>query len=129
MLEIMRQNNGSCFLDDGTCLHADRTFTVYVMGGALAASLILFGVYLLAFDRSHQDMPKKDYTKMLSELNEEEKNILNKIIEAEGTIFKSNLVENTGFTKVKVTRILDKLEGKGIIERKRRGMTNVVILK
>lgn len=35
----------------------------------------------------------------------------------------------TGLTKVKVTRILDRLEGREIIERKRRGMTNVVILK
>ena len=32
-------------------------------------------------------------------------------------------------TKVKVTRILDKLEGRGLVERKRRGMTNVVMLK
>ena len=58
-----------------------------------------------------------------------EKQIFEKIIESEGTIFQSDLVDKTGFTKVKVTRILDKLEGKKLIERKRRGMTNVVILK
>jgi len=27
-----------------------------------------------------------------------------------------------------MTRILDRLEGKGFVERKRRGMTNVVVL-
>ncbi|MBN1156717.1 MarR family transcriptional regulator [Candidatus Woesearchaeota archaeon] len=131
--EIMRQNNGSCFLEDGTCLHADRTFTIYVLGGALAVSLILFGVYLIAFDRAGKEeikkTEKKDYTKILSELDEEEKSILIKVIEAEGTMFQSDIVEKTGYTKVKVTRILDKLEGRGIIERRRRGMTNVVIMK
>jgi len=38
-------------------------------------------------------------------------------------------VEETGFTKVKITRILDSLEGNGLIERKRRGMTNIIILR
>ena len=45
------------------------------------------------------------------------------------TIFQSDLVEKTEFDKVKVSRILDKLEGRQLIERKRRGMTNVVVLK
>ena len=34
---------------------------------------------------------------------------------------------NTG--KVKITRLLDKLEAKDLIERKRRGMNNIVVLK
>jgi uncharacterized membrane protein len=62
-------------------------------------------------------------------LSEEEKLIVNLLKESEGTIYQSELVDKTGFTKVKVTRILDRLEGKKIIERKRRGMTNIVILK
>ena len=55
--------------------------------------------------------------------------ILKKLIESDGTIFQSTFVEELDFSKVKVTRLLDKLEGKGVLERKRRGMTNVVILK
>ncbi|MCW1296748.1 MAG: MarR family transcriptional regulator [Candidatus Parvarchaeota archaeon] len=72
---------------------------------------------------------KKYYQKILSKLSDDEKLVFDKIIESEGTIFQSDLVDKTKFTKVKITRILDKLEGKGLIERKRRGMTNVVILK
>lgn len=72
---------------------------------------------------------KENYQKVMATMNAEENNVLEKIIEAEGTIFQSDIVTKTNFTKVKVTRILDKLEGKGLIERKRRGMTNVVILK
>ena len=73
--------------------------------------------------------PKKEYSASMRELNEEEKKVLQKIIGSDGTIFQSNLVEELNYPKAKVTRILDKLEGKGLVERKRRGMTNVVVLK
>lgn len=66
---------------------------------------------------------------MLNTLNTEEKEIMNLLIKNKGNIYQSKLVEFTDFNKVKVTRILDGLEGKGIIERKKRGMTNMVILK
>jgi uncharacterized membrane protein len=62
-------------------------------------------------------------------LNEEEKKAIVLLKEADGTMFQSDLVDKSGFTKVKITRILDVLEGKRLVERKRRGMTNVVILK
>ncbi|MBW3022793.1 MarR family transcriptional regulator [Candidatus Woesearchaeota archaeon] len=77
----------------------------------------------------HKKISKESYQKIISSLRNEEKNVFEKIIESEGTIFQSDLVEKLQLTKVKVTRILDRLEGKGLIERKRRGMTNVVILK
>jgi len=66
-----------------------------------------------------------DYLK----LDKEEKVIMKALEEAQGTIFQSDLVDKTQFSKVKVSRILDRLEGKQLIERKRRGMTNVVVLK
>jgi uncharacterized membrane protein len=106
--------------------------------------IIIIGLYLIFFGKEEkiitkfkmfrsQVEPKKitkeNYQKVMSTLDQDEKNVLQKIIESQGTIFQSDLVDKTKFAKVKVTRILDKLEGKGLIERKRRGMTNVVILK
>ncbi|HJX05748.1 MAG TPA: MarR family transcriptional regulator [Candidatus Nanoarchaeia archaeon] len=107
--------------------------------------VILIGLFLIFFAKEERitetkivkvkeqikpkEVTKENYQKVMSELVDDEKFVLEKIIEAQGTIFQSDLVEKTSFTKVKVTRVLDKLEGKGIIERKRRGMTNVVILK
>jgi len=64
-----------------------------------------------------------------SKLDKDEKIIIKSIEEADGTIFQSDLVEKSGFDKVKVTRILDRLEGRQLIERKRRGMTNIVVLR
>ncbi len=104
--------------------------------------VILIGFYLIFFGKDEkivtkiieEQIPQKkitleNYQDVLKNLNSEEKAVFEKVIESEGTAFQSDLVDKTGFHKVKVTRILDKLEGGGLIERKRRGMTNVVILK
>ena len=106
--------------------------------------VVVIGLYLIFFGKEEkivtkiktikqQIEPKKitkeDYQKVINNLNDDEKIVVEKIIDAQGTIFQSDLVDKTGFDKVKVTRVLDRLEGQGLIERKRRGMTNVVILK
>ena len=44
-------------------------------------------------------------------------------------MYQSSLMKETGFSKVKTTRVLDRLETKKILERKRRGMTNLVVLR
>ncbi len=101
----------------------------------ISIGLILFillgGAYLFFSGRKIDSSAefKKDNSKILKKLNEDEKFVLDKIKEEDGSIFQSTLVEKTEFNKVKITRILDRLEGLNIIERKRRGMTNVVILK
>ena len=46
-----------------------------------------------------------------------------------GSVYQSDIMKKTGFSKVKVSRVLDKLEQKGLLERKRRGMTNLVVAK
>lgn len=63
----------------------------------------------------------------LKELRPDEKKVF-AIIKEQKTIFQADLIEKTGMGKAKMTRILDKLEGKEFVERKRRGMTNVVVL-
>jgi uncharacterized membrane protein len=64
-----------------------------------------------------------------SKLDKEEKIIIKILEDEKGSMFQADLVDKSNFDKVKVTRILDRLEGRQIIERKRRGMTNIVILK
>ena len=96
--------------------------------------IALVGLYMVFFGDKKEKIEqgrikKENYEKVLKTLNEDQRKVLEKIIEEEGTIFQSDLVEKTKLSKVKVSRILDKLEGKGIVERKRHGMSNVVILK
>ena len=70
--------------------------------------------------------PEKNYD--LSDLKPEEKKVF-ELVKENKTIFQADLIEKTEFGKAKMTRIIDKLEGKNFVERKRRGMTNVVVLK
>lgn len=114
------------------------------IGIGIMIFVIAIGLYLVFFGKEREvitkiktvkqqieprNITKENYREVIANLSSDEKVIFEKIIDAQGTIFQSDLVDKTQFAKVKVTRILDKLEGKGIIERKRRGMTNVVILK
>ncbi|MBS3157162.1 MarR family transcriptional regulator [Candidatus Woesearchaeota archaeon] len=70
--------------------------------------------------------PKKVFD--ISELKTDEKQVF-ELIKENKAVFQADLIEKTGFGKAKMTRIIDRLEGKGFVERKRRGMTNVVVLK
>lgn len=65
----------------------------------------------------------------LATLSEEEKIIYTLLKEHEGSMYQSDVIKTTGFPKVKITRILDKLEHHNVLERKRRGMTNIIVLK
>ncbi len=95
----------------------------------LMIAVICVGFYLVFFtEDKKKSVNKIKYSELCKRLNKDENIVLNKIVEANGTIFQSEIVEKTGFNKVKVTRLLDSLEGKRIITRRRRGMTNVVIL-
>ncbi|MEM2138957.1 MAG: MarR family transcriptional regulator [Candidatus Woesearchaeota archaeon] len=121
-------------------MHEDRNFLVYIFGSILSVSLVCLGIYFLVESKFKKNLvveKKEDFEKTEKEIVKkrvldllpDEKLVYDKIVDAQGTIFQSELVEKTTYSKVKITRILDKLEGKGLIERKRRGMTNVVILK
>ena len=74
-------------------------------------------------------IPKKFDKKSLEKLDEDEKKIMNLLLENKGSLYQSEIVDKLEMNKVRVTRLLDGLEAQGLIERKRRGMTNIVLLK
>jgi hypothetical protein len=80
-------------------------------------------------EKSLDQQKFKDKEQNLKLLDQEEKKIYQLLLDAQGTLFQGDVVEKSGFDKVKVTRVLDRLEGKQLIQRMRRGMTNVVIIK
>lgn len=138
----MSSSGGTCFDEQGNCLHQQSNVPLY-LGTVSAILLLILSLYLIFNNEKpdtkksetykHQikskDIKAEDYDNILKDLNDDEKSVFQEIINAKGTIFQSELAEITSLSKVKVTRILDKLEGRNLIERKRRGMTNVVILK
>ncbi len=102
-------------------------FSSFVLGSSL--------IYLLLIDKNKEALTKislikEKWNKLLGELSDPDETVIVKIVVDEGgTIFQSQLVEKSGFSKSKVSLILDRLEARRILERKRRGMTNVVVLK
>jgi uncharacterized membrane protein len=60
--------------------------------------------------------------------DEDERELLRVIVEEGGSMFQSDLVERSGFSKGKVSLILDRLEARGVIRRARSGMTNLITL-
>lgn len=96
----------------------------------LLADVALFGFGLFLFlKRTPEQKLAGKARRSARQLGGEEGKAFDIIAQAGGMIFQNELVEKLGVSKVKVTRVLDKLEAKGLVERRRRGMTNVVVLK
>ncbi len=72
---------------------------------------------------------QKDVNLTLKFLEGEEKAIINSIINRKGQSTQSNIVRDTGLSRVKISRSLKKLEQKKIIIKKPNGMTNNIELE
>tara|TARA_Y100000034_G_C6743769_1_gene330208 strand:+ start:206 stop:709 length:504 start_codon:yes stop_codon:yes gene_type:complete len=99
---------------------------------AVLVLLLLIGIYLIVPKKQKVIIKKIKQRKKrisLKGLNNEEKKVIGLLQEESGAIFQRTLMEKLEIGKVKMTRILDKLEAKQLIERKRRGMNNIIVLK
>jgi len=124
IVELMETSGGECVVG-GDCVHEKSQFPLY-LGSFLFILLLITGIYLI-FDKKIEKSTKK--IEIPKNLDEEEKKIVDILRSKEGSAYQSDLIKQTEFSKVKITRVLDKLEHRKIIERKRRGMANLVILK
>ena len=116
-------------LDMSTCPAHENTLSwVIVLSFAVTVLLFLGGMWIVVASRPR---PSKREVKPIqtSSLSDEEKQIYDILKTNDGTVYQNQIVDMTGFGKVRVTRILDKMESADILERKRRGMTNLVVLK
>jgi uncharacterized membrane protein len=65
----------------------------------------------------------------LDGLDKNERKVIDLLLAENGTMFQASLMEKMEIGKVGMTRLLDKLEAKQLIERKRRGMNNVIVIR
>lgn len=70
---------------------------------------------------------QKQLMRVLRLLPEDERKILELLV-VEKKIDQSHLVAQTGFSKVKVSRVISKLHDRGIVDKHPSGNTNLVIL-
>jgi uncharacterized membrane protein len=107
----------------------------------LLLAAIIMGVSLayLFMTRSRRDAPSAPEPEpagtpaaapeaALRLLEGDERSLYRRILAAEGAILQKDLVGAGQFSASKVTRLLDRLEAKGLITRERHGMTNRVRL-
>ncbi len=115
-----------------TCTMFDTIAVQTYISLAIAAVILVIGLVIMFMKPKERIVVKKIKAKKkkidLKGLNIREKEVV-KMLQKEGAIFQRTLMEKLDVGKVGMTRILDKLESKDIVERKRRGMNNVVVLK
>ncbi len=129
---------GHTLTQKGECVHEEAAVCPFQQLNKLAvpkyiglfADIALFAFGLKLFlQKTPEEQALRKARKEAGKLGGEEQKVFDLITQSNGMIFQNELVEKLALSKVKVTRILDKLEGKGLVERRRRGMTNVIILK
>ncbi|MFT4304139.1 MAG: helix-turn-helix transcriptional regulator [Candidatus Woesearchaeota archaeon] len=143
MINEMIHDTGSCFLDDGTCLHSERDWITYIIGWILSSALIILGLYLIFFDKTQQVLlqqnseiakslveakKKEEFNAFLSGFDEQQQKVLRVINNEEG-ILQSTLRYRVEMSKTSLSILLRELEDKGIILRKTEGKSNKVFLR
>ena len=127
--------------------HTGNGYEYYLALGVIAlCALLLYAFYLVSKrltpkeEDKGEGIEKEDtgedigvkrerWEKILDELEGDEYVIYAEILNEDGEICQRDLPERTGFSKAKVSRILDKLEHKAMVKRESYGMTNLVVLR
>jgi uncharacterized membrane protein len=151
-IQVVVNETGTCFLNDGTCLHSEtNTFTI--IGYVIAGLLFLVGLYVSIFDKTKEklekhsqevekavsevhkvkeDIAKKtekdEFEVFLSAFNRHEQLILKSVKEQDG-ILQSTLRYRVGMSKAALSMKLKEFEEKGLISRKIEGKTNKIFLR
>jgi predicted transcriptional regulator len=125
--------SSSCSMEVTACpMYSTITQQTY-LALAIVGILVIIGL-ILVFAKPKEKIIIKTIREKKKKLNldgldKDERAIVDMLLKDNGAMFQSTLMEKLNIGKVGVTRLLDKLEAKQIIERKRRGMNNIVVLK
>jgi len=98
---------------------ASSNYLLYFIVGAAVASSISF-IVIRRF-RKPKDV-------ILSVLDKYERDVMDKIVKAGGTINQKKIVQQTNLSKAKVSRVIKNLVNRGLVESERRGRTSIIKL-
>ena len=137
---ILLFNSGLKDIVDTTCDHGSTcvmydTISMQTnLSFVIAGLVFLIGLFFI-FSKEYEKIVVKKIVKKerkkridLSGLDDEEKKVVGILKRERGAFFQKSVMEELDCGKVKMTRIVDKLEAKGLVERKRRGMNNILVL-
>jgi uncharacterized membrane protein len=131
LINVYSNETGTCYAD-GTCLH-EQSNILFIALGIVAAVLFAVGFVIFLF-YGKKETANKEVAKVIDKektpsLTSQQKIIYDILKEAGTPMLQGELVSKSGMNKVTVSRTLDKMEMMGVIERRRHGMSNLVILK
>ncbi|MEM0129883.1 MAG: MarR family transcriptional regulator [Thermoplasmatales archaeon] len=113
-------------------------FTLFVyIGIGITGTLLVFSILnmfsrignLGLVNRGSSDDAENEITEGLNFLDEGERELIEMLVNAGGSMLQRDIARSGNYSKATVTRILNRLESKGLIVRLRRGSTNKVVLK
>ncbi len=93
----------------------------------LFVGLITYYILNNNFFKEKKEMGE-NIIKLLELLEDDDKKVIKLLAENKGEITQSSISKKLGLNKVKSSRIVSKLENKGIIKKEKNGMTNKLIL-
>lgn len=115
-------------LDMSKCpVHTSNISWMIVLAFGIVFLILGGGIYMIFMPGGTERQAFKDID--ISKLDGDERKTYELLRKNEGSLYQSDFIKETGFSKVQTTRILDKMESKNIIERRRRGMTNIIVVK
>ena len=130
--ELNKYLHSACITPEGFCPHQGSLPPQSYAGFTITLVMAIYGLYLVFSGGRIQKVEARmaeETTEAVKNLTVDEKKIYEAVKANNGLAFQGELVRQSEFTKVKVSRVLDSLEAKGLTERKRRGMSNVVVLR
>ncbi|MFH1836383.1 MAG: MarR family transcriptional regulator [Methanobacteriota archaeon] len=128
---LTKMSQESCTCGDVCGMVSYETPPLVYVGLAAVAILFFLGIVIIVKGQSLAGTvdSRSSWTENLEKLKESEKDVYSLLMESGGTMFQGEVVEKSGLSKVKVSRTLDKLESRRLVERRRRGLTNIIVLK
>jgi len=116
-----------------SCTMYDTIKTQTWLSLSIAGIILVIGLFIMLSKPKEKIVVKTLKAKKkkldLTSLDKNEKKAIEILQSENGTMFQAILIEKMEIGKVGMTRLLDKLEAKQLIERKRRGMNNVIVLR
>ena len=134
---VIKQNIGLTCSHGPTCeMYSELNIQTWI-SLSIVAIIIIIGLFLILSKENETIVVKtktitrteKKKPTSLEGLDSKEKQVIKLLQQENGTMFQATLMEKLETGKVGLTRLLDKLEAKQLIERKRHGMNNIVVLK
>lgn len=127
---FLQENASDVCIVNGNCQHeAQYNELTNLIPLILGAGFILgIGAFYFLY-KGEQTKEKLNPEAILSLLNSDERKIISKLIERKGEVIQTELSRIEGLGKVKVHRLIKKLEKRGAVEIEGYGKTNLIKLK